>query len=108
MNLCPNCGHSLKVDEAITIGSWHVSPTSVTHDGLPVAVSRTQRGILYAIAKAERPISAHAIGIRVCGPNTEDPYGSILALISKIRRQLGALCPIETVWGEGYVWRADA
>lgn len=101
---CPSCGFNFRADRPVEKGRWRLTPSAAELDGREISVTRSQAGILHALAlSAPRPIPAVALGNRV--GDAQDPANLVAAQISKMRRVLGGLCPVESVRGRGYRWR---
>lgn len=103
-HFCPSCGFNFEADKPLSVGPWIVSLGSVTYAGEAIRLTPSERGALYAIAAGKgRPVRGEAIHSRIsdCADTT-----IARVTVSNIRRKLGDLCPIVTVWGTGYRWAA--
>jgi DNA-binding response OmpR family regulator len=104
MNICPHCGYNLEADKPIERGPWSLSLEAAYYKGARVPLTATQAAILYALARANRYLTAEALMNRVTDTESDDPGNLIGAHIAHIRKRLGSLSPIETGWRRGYRW----
>lgn len=105
--MCPHCGYNLEADAPIVRGKWRLEPNSCRYGRTTISLTPVEAGVLYAIAKgAGGWVKAEAIQNRV----TDAEGGKIVAvMVYRIRKKLGAKCPIEGSRGRsgrGYRWAA--
>lgn len=105
-HFCPHCGFNLKTDLTVKIGNWSLSADCVTYNGQTVKMTTAQNLILHAIALSyPRVASKQAI----LGRSSYSDNPNILSVqICRLRKQLGPICPIETVRGRGFRWKVPA
>lgn len=84
-----------------------MSPGMAERDGKKLDLSPGEASVLYTLANAAGDIVAsQAIGAGY-GSIDETP-DSVRVLIARVRRKLGAICPIETIRYHGYRWNDPA
>lgn len=99
---CPHCGENVADDAPITRGKWWLHPIAANRDGEAIRLTRTQAGILYAIARANgQPIKYGEIA-----PNLSAP--TIYRHLGEIRKALGHHFPVRAVDGLGFAWSDPA
>jgi DNA-binding response OmpR family regulator len=90
--------------ESVELGSWQLWPHSSIHDGSVLRLTGAEAAVLYALARApRRVVSPVALGARFS--QSENSANSVRVIVARLRRKLGADCPIETIHGFGYRWR---
>lgn len=114
--VCPNCGLDLSPFETISRGDLSI-PDQVTirWRGRDLKLTRQQRLIVLALVRADGQIvSRHAL-MEACGTESDyalDPSNVVDVQLSRIRNAFKSVEPmfdqIETVWGAGLRWRAEA
>lgn len=106
LSMCPHCGWNFEQDKPIEHGAWRLTPLSAELDGKPIRLSRSQAGILYAVAKAAgKPVSRDALLNRVS--SSDDP-NIVSVHVSRLRAALREAFPLIVVRGEGLAWGAPA
>jgi len=104
---CHSCGEPVATAEPITIGRWVLSERTTERDGVIVDVTAAQSALLYELARAKgRFVSASYLGDIITDEEVMNPINVIRVHVSKMRRKLGNLCPIETRIGAGYRWHS--
>lgn len=105
--LCHSCGEMVPQSEPIENGRWVLSETSTERDGETLDITAAQSAVLYELARAKgRFVSVSYLGDLITDEETTNPKNVIRVHISKMRRKLGQICPIETKFGAGYRWKS--
>ena len=83
---------------------------AVTANGMPLALSPTEFNLLaFFIQHKSEIFSPEALVARVWGDSDEASVAGVRTTIKRFRRKLEAAlgeCPLETVRGSGYLWKA--
>lgn len=104
--MCPHCGFNLAADEMIELGDWRLAPAEAWLAGKPLNITKQQAMFLHTLAKARgRSVSLEMMGERICEGRSRAP-DKLAASIARDLRARMAEPPFETVYGNGYRWRA--
>lgn len=80
-----------------------VAARTLSRDGAPIALTRTELDLL--IALAQRPgeaLTRRWLVSHVLDPERDGTERTLDVHVSRLRKKLGDACSIETVWGIGY------
>ncbi len=103
--MCPHCGYNFAADAPIRLGKWMLTPQLALRGGKDTGLTRTEANVLYAIAKGGGQwVTAEAVHNRV---SDADCSKITAVMVYRLRKKLGAACPIESGHGRGsrgYRW----
>lgn len=100
---CPACGFNLAADEPIEIGRWKVLPGQAFFDGVEHRLTVAEHRLLHAVAR-EHPRLARRSAVVNRISTSAEADNVVSVLVTRLRKKLGANCPIETVRGFGFRW----
>ena len=105
INRCPHCGGRLDAEGSLEIGKWRLWPSFAELDGKRLKLTAAEASVLYTLAEA-RGGAVSPCSITQRFTKAENPKNSLRVIIARLRKKIGAQCPVETIQGRGYRWRS--
>jgi DNA-binding response OmpR family regulator len=103
INACPHCGAHREITTVVNTGAWHLQPSFATFQGRALHLTGAEAAMLYTLGKAAgNVVDSVTLGRQFS--ISADCSNSVRVIISRLRKKLGANCPIQTVRGGGYRW----
>jgi len=106
--ICPHCQYDLKADTIIERDGFTLDPRgAVTYNGQEIKLTKTQKCILFSLAKANgRRLSSYDLADRCCYYDASNANKEFKMHISLLRKRLSHVqCPVQTDHGVGYYWQ---
>lgn len=103
VNVCPHCGASSGFNAVVELAEWRLMPAFATFGGASLPLTGAEALLLYTLGKAAGDV-VDTITLGQQFSVSPDCSNSVRVLISRLRKKLGANCPIQTIRGIGYRW----
>jgi DNA-binding response OmpR family regulator len=103
VSVCPHCGTRNEFMTEIKVGAWHLRPAFAMLRGSPLHLTGAEAVTLYTLGKAAGDV-VDPVTLSQQFSMSTDYSSSVRVIISRLRKKLGADCPIQTVRGAGYRW----
>lgn len=105
--ICPHCGFNLLPEVEVQDGPWrYEARAGLFYDGMPVQLPPSARMLVGALMRASGRVLSKDALLGVVG--SEDALSNMISVyITRARHAfhaIGAPCPIENVWGQGFRW----
>lgn len=109
---CPHCGADLYALRDFALGQLSVeSGTIIRWQGHKVTLTRAERLLILALARADGAAIGRDILAESTGYEGEKPSNVVAVLIHRAEKAFRAIDPlfdaIENVWGVGLRWRTE-
>jgi DNA-binding response OmpR family regulator len=104
---CPHCGGPLAEPDVLDRGIWRLEPHLTHLDSTRLKLTGAEANVLFMLAMGNgRTLRPSDIAPHV--PDDEIRRNTVTVLVARLRKKLGSVCPVETVYGHGYRWQEQA